>query len=382
MKIAFFTDSYLPQWDGVVSTIMGFRKELERQGHEVYIFAAGSRRDKAQNKDSHVYYHTSVPFKPYPAYRVALFPYISERRVRKLGIDIIHTHGMATLGLAALTISKITKIPMVGTFHTMVTDATHYISSSQTVKRIGKKLAWKYLKWYYDNCEAVLAPSEWTCKLLRRKGIRNVIAVHPGIDTKRFKPGIKGREFRKKYGLGNSPVVLHIGRIVLEKNIGLLIRAAPYVLKKIPNCKFVIAGKGPAEAKYKRMVERKGLEKSFVFAGFLPGKMLPRAYAGSDVLAFPSTFETLGIVALEAMACGLPVACADHGPLKSMVKNGRNGIRFNPKSPKGCAEAIVRVYKGRERLGSAAAKMAEKYDTGMCVKRLVEVYEKVLEKKG
>ena len=107
MRIAFFTDSYLPQWDGVVSTILGFRKELEREGHEVYIFAAGSRKDKEENKDPHVYYHASTPFKPYPEYRVALFPYLSERRVRKLGIDVIHTHGMATMGLAALTIAKV-----------------------------------------------------------------------------------------------------------------------------------------------------------------------------------------------------------------------------------------------------------------------------------
>ena len=286
------------------------------------------------------------------------------------------------MGLAALAIAKVTRIPLVGTFHTMVTDATHYISKSKTVKRIGKVLAWRYLTWYYNRCERVTATSEWTRKMLKRRGIRKVVAVHPGIDTRRFRPGISGAGFRRKYGLGRRPVVLYVGRIVVEKNIGILIRAAPRVLKRIPDCKFVIAGKGPAEEEYRKMVEEAGLQDAFIFAGFLPGNLLPQAYAAADVLAFPSTFETLGIVALEAMACGLPVACADHGPLNEMIKNGRTGIRFNPKNPKDCADAIVGVYKARARMGSVAAGIAREYDTEVCAKKLLGIYDEALRNYG
>ncbi|VVC04083.1 D-inositol-3-phosphate glycosyltransferase [Candidatus Burarchaeum australiense] len=378
MRLAYFTDSYLPQRDGVVTTILNSRRELEEEGHEVYIFAAGSGKEKKQNRDAHVFYHASAPFRPYPDYRVALFPFLSERTVRRLKIDIIHTHGMASMGLAALATSVRLHLPLVGTFHTMVPDATHYISKSQTVGRIGKNLAWRYLKWYYGKCDSVIAPSRWVAKILEEKGIGNVHVVHPGIDVEKFSPRVSGREFRKKHRLGDAPVVLHVGRVAFEKNLEVLIKSAIFVLEEMPDCKFVIAGRGPAEKAYKEMVRKEGMERAFVFTGFVPDEELPQVYAAADVMAFPSTFETLGIVALEAMACGVPVACADHEPLKEMVEEGRNGAIFDPEQPEECADAIVRVYKRRRRLASAARKTAQKYDLRKCADNLMDVYRGTL----
>lgn len=384
MRIAYFTDTYLPQRDGVVTTILNSRRELEREGHEVYIFAAGSRREKKLNADSHVFYHASAPFRPYPAYRIALFPFLAERTVKRLRVGLVHTHGMASMGLAALATSVRLKLPLVGTFHTMIPDATHYITKSATFGRIGKGLLWRYLRWYYNKCDQVIAPSKWVAKILAERGIENVHVVHPGVDTKKFsmQARAKGKAFRKRHRLGSGPVVLHVGRVALEKNIETLIRSAIYVLEEIPDCKFVIVGKGPAEKTYRALVKKEGVEDAFRFTGFVPDEELPQAYGAADVLAFPSTFETLGLVALEAMACGTPVACADHEPLREIVEEGKNGAIFNARDPEACAAAIVRVYKRRRRLGAAARKTAMKNDVQKSTAKLVEVYEKALYRFG
>lgn len=106
MKIAYYTETYLPNKDGVVTSILIFKKALEDMGHEVYIFAAGDRKAKRENRDKRVFYYTSTPFRPYPMYRIALFPFTSQNKVRKLGIDLIHSHGMATMGLAAVEAAR------------------------------------------------------------------------------------------------------------------------------------------------------------------------------------------------------------------------------------------------------------------------------------
>ncbi|MDO8339149.1 MAG: glycosyltransferase [Candidatus Burarchaeum sp.] len=379
MRIAYFTDTYLPQRDGVVTTILESRRALEREGHEVYIFAAGSRREKKMNADPRVFYHASAPFRPYPEYRVALFPFFAERTVKRLDIDLVHTHGMASMGLAALATSARLHLPLVGTFHTMVPDATHYLTKSKTIGRLGKRLMWRYLRWYYNRCDHVIAPSRWVAKILAEKGIGNVHVVHPGIDTVKFSLRARGaaaKAFRKKHGLESGPVVLHVGRVALEKNIETLIKSAIYVLEEIPDCKFVIAGKGPAEKHYRALVKAEGVGNAFRFAGFVPDEELPAAYGTADVLAFPSTFETLGLVALEAMACGTPVACADHEPLKEIVEEGKNGAVFSPHDPEACAAAIVRVYNRRGRMGSAARTTALKHEMRKSTAKLMEVYQK------
>ena len=380
MRIAFFTDAYLPQRDGVVSTIVNFRKELERKGHEVFIFAAGSRKDKRENRDAHVFYHTAIPFRPYPDYKIVLFPVRSVSKVGRLKVDLVHTHSMAGMGLAAYATAKAFGLPLVGTFHTLVPEAAHYLSRHDAVKDVGKRLLWDYLRLYYNRCGIVTVPSRWIGGLIASKGICNVVVVPPGICAERFEKG-NGKAFREKFVLGKAPVIMYVGRVAEEKNLETLIKAAIYVLEEIPRAKFVVVGKGPAEKKYVEMARKEGVGRAFVFTGFVSDEELPDAYHACDVLAFPSTFETLGIVALEAMACGKPVAAADHGPLREVVKEGSNGALFDPKNAEQCAGAIVQVYKARRRFAPACRRTALEYSVEKSVGKLTQVYRNAMRTK-
>ncbi|MEM3400122.1 MAG: glycosyltransferase [Candidatus Micrarchaeia archaeon] len=381
MNIAFFTETYLPNTDGVVTSILTTRRALEEMGHEVYIFCAGSRKAKKANQDPKVFYHLSTPFKPYPAYRIAVFPFLSERKVKKLGVEMVHTHGMATMGLSAVQTARMHKLPLVGTFHTLIPKASHYVSKNKRIEAITQRILWGYLKWYFCLCDVVIAPSPTIERELHNHGIRKTIVVPTGIDTERFCLGLDRNRIRKELGLEDKVMVLNIGRMVLEKNLDVLIKASLIIVEEIPDAHFVLAGSGPAFDYYRNLVRSMKLDGIFTFTGIIPSELVPYYYAAADVFVFPSKFETQGIVALESMGCGTPVAGADYLAIKDLVKDGYNGYLFDPDDPEDCAEKVIRTIREREKLVNGARKTAEDYSYKNCVAKLVKVYEDLLSKR-
>ena len=376
MKIAFFTDTYLPNRDGVVTAMLNFRRELENKGHEVYVFSPGSRQAKKDNSDKRVFLYTSTTFKPYPDYKIALFPFFSSSKVKELGIDIIHSHGLATMGLAAYAASHSTNTPRVASFHTFVSEATHYISSIPAVKSITSKATWKYLNWYYNLYPTITAPSAFASSILSQHQITSQVLAN-GIDTDRFNPAVSGDSFRKKHAISGKTVFMHVGRVVLEKNIDLLIDSALIVREDIPDAVFVIVGTGPALKYYQARVREKGLSRFFVFTGFVPDAELPQAYAACDVFAFPSAFETQGLVALEAMACAKPVACLSDSAASELVEGYGCGVTFKNKASD-CAEQLVRAAKESKTLSRKARARALDFSNELCAAKLIKLYESVL----
>jgi len=381
MKIAFFTDTYLPNRDGVVISILALRKVLEELGHEVFVFCSGSIHTKERNMDDHVFYHTSIPFKPYPDYKVAFFPFLSKREVEKLRIQLIHSHGLATVGWAAFWVARSLNLPIVTTFHTLIPEAVHYVAKSSRTKSFVKRMAWSYVKFYLRRSDAVIVPSNAIKDLLIEHGLEKDIYVIPsGIDAKRFNPGVNGETIRESLGIKDGNLVLYVGRLVKEKNLEVLIKAAPKVLKELPNCKFMVAGMGPASEYYKNMVMENDLKEGIVFQGYVKDEDLARYYSASDVFIFPSKFETQGLTALEAMACGKPVVGADFLAIKEIVKDGYNGYLFNPDDPDDCAEKIVKTVNKKSVMGKNARQTALEYSIEKCMDKLLKVYEKCINK--
>ena len=189
MKIALFTDSYKPNTDGVVSSILAYRQGLEQKKHEMYIFAPSGKAPKEKN----VYRYASVPFPPYPEYRAPIFPFVSSSIAKKHGIDVVHSKAMVGMGLSAIAFAAHAKLPSMASLETMVPDGVHYISNNKGVQKIGKSIAWGYLRWFYSNFDIVTSPSKHTQTLLAENGIESEVLASP-IDTNRFKPNSKGNE--------------------------------------------------------------------------------------------------------------------------------------------------------------------------------------------
>lgn len=371
MRIAFFTETWFPNVDGVVVAISSARNELERRGHEIFVLTAGGRR-KNKNNSGRVFSFPSIDFPPYPAYKLAVFPYPeAEGIVRKNKIDVIHSHGMGPMGVAALFVSAILDKPLIGTLHTNIQEATHYIIPIKPMQTVMKKVAWRYLKWYYNQCDAVVVPSEYMKKECKAHHIKNILAISNGIDLNRFRPG-------EKTMWNDRTVVLYMGRMVKEKNLDVVIKAAKRVEKKIPNVLFVIVGNGPAEQYYKDRVKEHGVGNLFLFISGVQPKDVLQYYHNADVFVFPSMFETQGLSGLEALACGLPVAGADYLAIPDIVKTGKNGHLFKPHDVKGCADAIHYCVRNKKRLGRGAIKSVQSHSIDKSISRLLSLYNRVL----
>jgi len=377
MRIAFFTDSYIPNVDGVVTSILNHKRELEKRGHEVFVFCPGTRKQKKENKDPNVYYFTSTTFKPYPDYRLALFPFFSAvKKVKKANIDIIHSHGIATTGLAAIQCSNKLKIPILASFHTLVPEAMHYITKNNQIEGFLKSVAWKYLIWYYSHFLKVLIPSNCIKNILEKHNIQNLQVHIAGIDEKRFNQLVDGSEIRKRYKLKNNPLILHIGRVAMEKRLEYIINSADNVLNSYPNAKFMIVGKGPAMEHYKNLVNSKGLSKNFIFTGYIPDKDVPKYYAASDVLVFPSNFDTQGLVVLESLFVGTPVVALEGSAPSEFIVNGKTGYLFSDHFD--IHEKIILSIKNKEELSKNAAKTSKKYTIKKSTDSLLFIYNSIL----
>ena len=378
--MAFFTETYLPNIDGVVTSIVRTKNELERRGCNLVILTAGERRRTARpdgngKNGTPVHYFKSLPFPPYPTYKIALFPQReAEGIVRSFRPDVIHTHGMGPMGVVALLTARRLKKRIIGTLHTNIQEATHYISRFKIVQGVAKKVAWRYLRWYFNQCDAVIAPSDYMKKECERHGIRNVHAIPNGIDTGYFKPG-------KRTIWKDRTVALNVGRIVKEKNLDVLIKAAKGIQREVPNILFVVVGSGPAEGYYEKLVKKHGIESLFTFvSGVQPDGVLT-FYQNADVFVFPSMFETQGVSGIEALACGLPVAGADYLAIPDFVKNGKTGYLFRPKSVNECTRAVVKAIRNRKRMRNNAIRFAKRYELKANVTELVELYGSVTGKR-
>ena len=377
LKIVFYTDTFLPARDGVVSSILLFKRELAKRGHEVYIFAASDRETQKQISGSRgIYIIPGVKWRRYPQYRLAMAPLATIQKVREINPDVIHAHTPFIMGTWALATAKINKIPIVGTFHTLFTDKTalqQYVTRRFT-KRV-ERLSWRYARFFYNRCDEVTAPSRTIKDILARNRVANISIVPNGVDTARFNPKVKGGSVRRSLQRERGEkIVLYIGRMGREKKIETLLKAAKIL--KDENIRFVLGGRGPSLEYYRHMAQRLRLA-NVDFAGFIDDRQLARYYAACDVFCIPSTFETQGIVSLEAMATGKPVVAADSMALREVIKNGKNGEKFKPNDPKSCAAKIKKVIINIDNYRDMR-RTAELYSVEKATDELLKVYQKAI----
>lgn len=382
LKIAFFTDTYLPNIDGVVNSIISYRGELQRRGHEVSIFTSGSRSDEEENQDPQVFFFNSVRFPPYPQYKIAIFPFGSRQIVKEEGVQLVHSHAIASMGLAALTTAKTLGLPLVGTFHTMAPKAGFLVVKNEIGQSIFSALSWQAIKQFYRPYDLVLAPTETIRGMLQENGIERTAVVPNGIDAERFKPNPHGKLVREMLGIRpREKVILTSGRLSGEKNVDVLLKAAKIVLQK-EDARFVIQGDGPVRQKMVKLARKLGIANRVLFPGFVKDFEVPFFYNACDVFATASTFETQGLALLEAMACGKVSVGADALAIPEMLKHGRNGFLFQPGNEKDLAEKITEALRlgdrERKRMEGEARKTALQFTIAKSTDTLVKAYRKVL----
>lgn len=377
MKVAWFTDTWLPTRDGVVNSLLTFRDELEKKGHAVYLFVPG---EHDCNKDN-IYSYKSKPFSKYPNYRISsplsLFSSRTANIIGDLKPDIIHSHSPGLLGTHAVIASFKYSIPLIFTYHTFIEDSVYFISDSMFLQQILKKLLSIWLRWYLRRCHAFILPSNAAYKELGQHLTQKEAYIIPtGINIQRFTHG-NGQRVRRKYGK-DGKIVLHVGRIVKEKNLDILVDVIPLIRNTHPHTTFLIVGEGPARMDLETLVKKKNVEDFFLFTGFVADDELPDYYAAADVFAFPSTYETQGIVALEAMAAGVPVIASRYRALPDLIVDGYNGFLFSPRNAEEFATKLCMAF-GNEKVRREGRKTAEEYSVKKCTEKLLSLYTRIHE---
>lgn len=318
MKIAFFTDTYEPQINGVVTSISIFSKYLEKAGNEVSIFcpSPGSCR-------KNVFTFPSIDFHGYPGYRIA-FPY-QLSKIKKF--DIFHVHTPFSMGLAGVAAAKFYKKPVIGTFHTRLSDVTDYLIKTRRFRKFMKSLAWRYCAWFYNMCDVVISPSPEIAPLLKSHGIKKKIVVVPNeieIPEKLGKAAL-----RKKYRFpGKSKILLHVGRLAKEKNVQFILKE---LAGKPDNWIMIITSDGPYKKELEKLVSCMGI-KNVIFTGVVPAQKLNELYFLADVLLMASEIEVNSMVLLEASARGLPIVAVDTPANTNFIRRNRAGFATSRKN--------------------------------------------------
>jgi glycosyltransferase involved in cell wall biosynthesis len=389
MRIGMLTDSWLPNIDGVVNSLIIFRKELEKRGHEIFIFAPGEKN--FDDFENNTFYYRSRVLKVYENYKIAfrLTPFFqrTNKLTREVGIDVFHSHSPGPMGVRGLCVAYKLGIPLVFTYHTNLHDLLRYLPLNETyLDMIFNPLLNRWISWYLKGCDAVIVPTRSRADELSQSFgdcIKKLFIQPNPIDFEKFCNIDKEKAIglRKSLSLENKLVVLTIGRVVEEKRLGLLVEAAKYVVEKHPNVVFVIGGEGPYKTSLVKEVKSSGLTKNFLFTGFIPDELLSTYYRLADVFAFPSTFEIQGMVMLEAMVSGLPCAVARAKPMIDLIEDGWNGYLFDPEDPADCARSIEMAIKNREIITRNAIKTGQQFKSERCADELLQIYRSVLDRR-
>lgn len=337
MNIGIFTDCYYPQVNGVVTSTIILKEQLEKRGHNVTVVTV--RVPEYQDEDPNILRVPSIPFKKWKEFRVGLvYPYSIIKKIHDLNLDIIHTQTEFSICLMARFLAKRFRIPVVHTYHTMYEDYTHYIAKTRINKRIAAKLSKVGSKLYLNQCASVIAPSEKTKKALIKYGVTNYIEIIPtGIKLDKFKKGLFTEEQiqNKRKELGIKPeekIILSLGRVAEEKSIDVIIKQMPSIVSSNPQIKLLIVGDGPEKTNLEALSKRIGMERSICFTGKVPWNDTALYYQMADLFISASKTETQGLTILESMAAGTPVIVRHDENIKDLITNSINGMIFQDDS--------------------------------------------------
>jgi glycosyltransferase involved in cell wall biosynthesis len=361
---AVFTDTYLPTVNGVTYTIQTWCQHWADRGGSMSVVYPGSEDYEPGSNEHPV---PSIDFPWYDGYHAAR-PSIPDAVAEAIP-DVIHAHTPFLMGLAGLHCARKYNRPLVASYHTPTAEYADYIAEGWLRPPV-ERAARAYEKWYMNRAEMVVVPSEPARHHLREIGVRAPIEVVPnGVDTDRFRP-VDTADFREKYDLGDGPLVGYTGRHGYEKDLDLLVEAADGL-----DATVVFGGDGPARESLEAAAAE--VDADIRFLGFLPREELPAFYAALNTFAFPSSVETQGLVALEANACGTPVAAVDAGALSDTVENGVTGYRAPPGDADAFRAVIERTLDERESLSENCLDRRERVDASHAIDKLAAVYEMV-----
>ncbi|MFW6270617.1 MAG: glycosyltransferase family 4 protein [Bacillota bacterium] len=334
MKIGLFTDTYFPHVNGVVSSVETLRKELIKRGHQVTIITINSPQNPKNSAD--IIKLPGIPFPSLPEHKIGfIYSFKTVKEIRKLDLDIIHTHTEFSVGILGRVMARFLNIPVVHTYHTMYEEYVHYLTAGKKIE-VFIEMAKKYSKIYCKSCDSLIVPSQKTKDALLAYGLDKEIKIIPtGIKLEHFFHRYSSKKvdkLRENWGINkNNKVLLYVGRLAPEKSVDVLISGMKSLKDDLPQVRLVIVGDGPERDKLEKRALKLGLEDRVIFTGEQPWSKIGIYYQLGDIYVNASVTETQGLTFIEAMASGLPVVARYDTNLKGVIQHGKNGYFFKNK---------------------------------------------------
>jgi phosphatidylinositol alpha 1,6-mannosyltransferase len=363
MRIALIAETFLPDVNGIVTTLRYVLEHLQSAGHQALLFAPAGA--PAHYAGAEVVALPGLPFPLYPELRLTPPPLGMLARLRRFKPDLLHLVGPFTLGQTGHSLARRLNLPLLASYHTDVPAYSAYYGLGWL-----RAAAYRYLRWVHNRCTLTLCPSSATLADLRAHGFERLHVWGRGVDSARFHPAQQSLAWRDSVGArADETVLLYVGRLAREKRIDLLADA----LDGMAGVRLVLVGDGPVRPALARQLAHRPV----VFSGLLHGDALARAYASADLFVCPSDTETFGQATQEAMAAGLPVVAARAGGARDLVQDEATGLLFTPGDAhdlRRCLQALVDSPTRRAALGQAARTRAEQRSWRAVVDELIGWY--------
>lgn len=384
MRIGLFTDTYEPDINGVVSSIVTLQNALEKLGHEVFVVT--NHNKLGIEKVGNVLFLPGIEIKRLYGYTMSSFySFKGKAEIEKMNLDIIHVHTEFGVGIFARMIAKFLKIPIVATYHTAYEDYTHYVNfmDIKFIETYSKKLVGKISKLYSNAVNAVIAPSFKTKEMLERYGVKKPIYEIPtGLNLSRFNDVDLNyvAEIRKFYHLDEKDkLAIFVGRIAPEKNIIMVIESFKY----IEGVKLMIVGGGPQLEELKQYAKQLNIEHKVIFTDKKENQFIPQYYACASCFVSASTSETQGMTYIEALAARKVVFARRDEVVKNLIQEHKNGYFFDDAQELAYKMQQYFNLSEEERMNQQeyCKESVKHYDDLEFGKKVVKMYEDVIRDK-
>lgn len=387
MRIGLFSDTYLPDINGVVTSIETLRKGLIRQGHEVFIVANHSSLLDFKYEDN-ILLLPGIELKFLFGYNLSSPIQVNGMEIIKtMNLDVIHVHTEFGIGLFARTCARTLEIPLVYTYHTTYEDYTHYVNffNSKVFDKVAKRAVATLSKMLSNPASILVTPSLKTKKMLEGYGINRPMHVIPtGIDLERFDETdlLKHQRqvLRHNYNIPlDGKVFIFVGRIAEEKNIQLVLNTFEHLVNTNDKLYFMIVGAGPDLDDINQWITQRGLNTHIITTGKVENTQIAAFYHCADAFVSASLSETQGLTYIEAMACGLPIFASDMSVLSDLLFESETGFFFDDEDM--LAEKINHYLSLTDDTGLKlrAREVVNKYDSRIFADSILKVYTQAID---
>lgn len=385
MRVAMFSDTFVPDTNGVAVSTYNLFKALNSRGHFCVVVTSNPFSKEVTFKDN-ILRIPGIEMKQLYGYNFAAPNRKALKILKKLKIDVVHIQSEAGMGIFGKSFARNEQIPYVYTYHTMYEDYTYYATKGR-METFAKSIIRRFSRWQAEIADEFISPSEKTKVSLREYGVNRYVNIIPsGVDFSKFiynpedEPFLT--EYRAKHDLNNTYNIVYVGRVAKEKSIDVVIKGYEKYVKneKDHNTQLIIVGGGPAISELEELATELGIGKLVHFVGkVLPGD-IGKYYHLGEIFVSASISETQGLTFMEAMAAERVLLCRFDEGLVNVIKDGISGYFFNSEEDFGTMIKTIRALDD-EKLKSIKAeanKIVDSYSNERFVERVLHVYSRAL----